>query len=952
MSLRSPRSPTDFSRRGFQPIDSNDMTDNIPLTQVRTGASSTGARRAGDGILAGSSENDSGKEDEKQGMFRKRIAGRRKVQPARRGTNGEEISVNGLGRLYNTIVNFSVVTRYMFYVAPIGILLAVPIVIFAIFYNTATIGKMKLYLFFTWIEIIWLSIWISKLCSKAVPYIFMFLCGVVSTGVRKYASILRALEIPLSLVGWAITSLVTFTALTSKELNKLEKNGRQYDGTMDPWVDTMKRVLIPTLIATILLLVEKLIVQLISVNYHRRSFDGRIKESKHLIHLLGLLYEASRTLFPMYCHEFAEEDYIISDSIEAVLQKTNRKIMGHSRSGSNAPLKIIGDVARFGDKVTSVFGNIASEITGKQVFNPNSAHSVVIEALEKTKSSEALARRLWMSFAVEGKDSLSAEDLEEVLGVGRKLEAEEIFEALDNDGNGDISLDEMIMKVVDIGRDRKSIANSMRDVGQAIGVLDQVLLIIVLIIVIFAYIAFQDTGFLATLTTAGTTLLSLSFVFAATTQEFLGSCIFLFVKHPYDVGDRVDISSEYLVVEQISLLFTIFKRIDNMKMVQVPNIVLNNLWIENITRSKAMKEQLDMFISFDTTLEDIELLRTEMEAFVRNPDNSRDFQSDIVLEAVGIGNMDKLQLKVEIRHKSNWHNETVRAARRSKFMCALVLALRKIPIHAPGGGGDALGGPANPNYSVSVTDEWAAQARDKSTATKDSKRLVPTLKNTNPDLGPIETEEDAAEALNARRPGLDFAHSNSYNDNDDISILGEDNFDLYGNPRSSLLKRASTRGRRKPGEHLPPNAFQSTPGFSVTIEGPSGSGTYGNSLGDEGSPPSSAEYNSSYGSGSGYQKYAPFPVNPSGQLGRNASVASTRSQNLGAGGTGGPSTSLYPSYSGGQQSSGVTSNSAASTSQAAAGRNLVGGVPANRTRSGTASGSRPYVDDEEEEDKK
>ncbi|RAL67692.1 hypothetical protein DID88_008433 [Monilinia fructigena] len=844
------------------------MTDNIPLTQVRTGTSSTGARRAGDGILAGSSETDSGKEDEKQGMFRKGIAGRRKVQPARRGTNGEEISVNGLGRLYNTIVNFSVVTRYMFYVAPIGLLLAVPIVIFAIFYNTATIGKMKLYLFFTWIEIIWLSILDLQ-----------------------YASILRALEIPLSLVGWAITSLVTFTALTSKELNKLVKDGRQYDGSMDPWVNTMKRVLIPTLIATILLLVEKLIVQLISVNYHRRSFDGRIKESKHLIHLLGLLYEASRALFPMYCHEFAEEDYIISDSIEAVLQKTNRKIMGHSRSGSNAPLKLIGDVARFGDKVTSVFGNIASEITGKQVFNPNSAHSVVIEALEKTKSSEALARRLWMSFAVEGKDSLSAEDLEEVLGVGRKLEAEEIFEALDNDGNGDISLDEMIMKVVDIGRDRKSIANSMRDVGQAIGVLDQVLLIIVLIIVIFAYIAFQDTGFLATLTTAGVSR----------------SCIFLFVKHPYDVGDRVDISSEYLVVEQISLLFTIFKRIDNMKMVQVPNIVLNNLWIENITRSKAMKEQLDMFISFDTTLEDIEILRTEMEAFVRNPDNSRDFQSDIVLEAVGIGNMDKLQLKVEIRHKSNWHNETVRAARRSKIYLGI-----------------------------------------KSAATKDSKRLVPTLKNTNPDLGPIETEEDAAEALNARRPGLDFAHSNSYNDNDDISTLGEDNFDLYGNPRSSLLKRASTRGRRKPGEHLPPNAFQSTPGFSVTIDGPSGSGTYGNSLGDEGSSPSSAEYNSSYGSGSGYQKYAPFPVNPSGQLGRNASVASTRSQNLGGDGTGMSSTSLYPSYPGGQQSSGVTSNTAARTSQAATGRNLVGSVPANRARSGTASSSRPYVDDEEE----
>ncbi|QSZ30734.1 hypothetical protein DSL72_000292 [Monilinia vaccinii-corymbosi] len=924
------------------------MTENIPLTQVRTGTSSTGARRAGEGILAGSSENDSGKENEKQGMFRKRLGGRRKAQPTRRGTNGEEISVNGLGRFYNTIVNFSVVTRYMLYVAPIGILLAIPIILFAIFNNTATIGKMKLYLFFTWVEIIWLSIWISKLCSKAIPYIFMFLCGVVSTGVRKYASILRALEIPLSLVGWAITNLVTFTALTSKELNKFEKDGIQHDGVVGHWADTTRRVLIPTLIAAILLLVEKLVVQLISVNYHRRSFHGRIKESKHLIHLLGLLYDASRTLFPMYCPEFSEEDYIISASIEAVIQKTNRKIMGHSRSGSTAPMKIIGDVARFGDKVTSVFGNIASEITGKQVFNPNSAHSVVIEALEKTKSSEALAKRLWMSFAVEGRDSLSVEDLEEVLGVGRKMEAEEIFHALDNDGNGDISLDEMIMKVVDIGRERKSIANSMRDVGQAIGVLDQVLLIIVLIIVIFAYIAFQDTGFLATLTTAGTTLLSLSFVFAATTQEFLGSCIFLFVKHPYDVGDRVDVSSEYLVVEQISLLFTIFKRIDNMKMVQVPNIVLNNLWIENITRSKAMKEQLDMFISFDTTLEDIELLRMEMEAFVRNPENSRDFQPDITLEAVGIGNMDKLQLKVEIRHKSNWHNETVRAARRSKFMCALVLALRKIPIHAPGGGTDALGGPLNPNYSVSVTDEWAAHAREESTLTKDSKRLVPTLKNTNPDLGPIDSEEGAADALNARRPGLDYAHSNSYNDADDVPALGVDNFDLYGNPRSSLLKRASTRGRRKPGEHLPPNAFQSPPGFSVTIDGPSASGTYGNSFRDEDSSPSSTEYKSSYGSGSGYQKYTPFAVDPSGELGRNASVTSARNQNLAGNGAGMPSTSLH-SYPGGQQSTGVISNSAASTSQTAAGRSLVGSVPANTTRSGTTSDSRPHVEEEEEE---
>jgi len=92
-----------------------------------------------------------------------------------------------------------------------------------------------------------------------------------------------------------------------------------------------------------------------------------------------------------------------------------------------------------------------------------------------------------MSFVVEGKEALFVEDVEEVLGPNRHEEAQEVFAALDNDGNGDISLDEMIMKVVEIGRDRKSIAASMRDVGQAIGVLDQILIAILFVIIVFMF---------------------------------------------------------------------------------------------------------------------------------------------------------------------------------------------------------------------------------------------------------------------------------------------------------------------------------------------------------------------------------------------------------------------------------------------------------------------------------
>jgi hypothetical protein len=467
--------------------NSYDNEPGIPLTKFPTQGSSTGARRQGEGAISSFETQPTMPDDEKKGFFARGPAGRRKIKkinskPRRIGTDGEEISVNGLGRLYNKIVAFSVITRYFVYVLPIAILIAAPIVIYAVLNPSALLGStgIRVYIFFTWIEIIWLSIWVSKLVAKAIPYVFMFLCGVVSSGTRKYALVLKAVEIPLSLVGWAVTCLVTFTALMEPGLN----TGR---GTASKhWVSVVRNLLVPAFLAALLLLGEKMIVQFISINYHRRSFDGRIKESKRNVHLLGLLYEASRTLFPMYCDEFVEEDYVINDSIEAMLAKTTGRV-GHKRSGSATPLRIIGEVGRIGDKVTSVFGNIASEITGKQVFNPTSAHSIVVEALEKTRSSEALAKRLWMSFVVEGKEALYQEDIEEVLGPSRKEEAQASFDALDNDGNGDISLDEMIMKVVEIGRDRKAIAASMRDVGQAIGVLDQVLSAVLFVIVIFIF---------------------------------------------------------------------------------------------------------------------------------------------------------------------------------------------------------------------------------------------------------------------------------------------------------------------------------------------------------------------------------------------------------------------------------------------------------------------------------
>ena len=258
---------------------------------------------------------------------------------------------------------------------------------------------------------------------------------------------------------------------------------------IQPWELIVQKILAAFLIASLIYLGEKLIIQLISIGYHRTQFDAKIKQSKRKINLLSSLYDASRHLFPAYCDEFAEQDYIINDSI--TIGGNKQEGIRHNRSGSATPMRLLQNVGRAGDKITSVFGNIAQEVTGKQVFNPNSAHSVVVEALEKNKSSEALAQRIWMSFVAEGNDALYEEDIIEVLGNDRREEAEECFISLDRDGNGDVSLDEMILTVCEFGRERHSIANSMHDVDQAISALDGLLCTVVFVVVIFVFGMFE-----------------------------------------------------------------------------------------------------------------------------------------------------------------------------------------------------------------------------------------------------------------------------------------------------------------------------------------------------------------------------------------------------------------------------------------------------------------------------
>src|SRR3569833_596780 len=234
--------------------------------------------------------------------------------------------------------------------------------------------------------------------------------------------------------------------------------------------------------------------------------------------------------------------------------------------------------------------------------------------------------------------------------------------------------------------------------------------------------------------------IGLTFAIGRTFNHFLTGCIFVFFDHPFDIGDRVEIYNRpgtigvSAVVKHQSLLYTVFRRLDNGTHMQVANEVLAHERIDNVTRSRANRQSLSLFLAFKTTFQDLVVLRQELEAFLAAPENRRDYAPDLGLSIVNLHELNKMELRVAVTHRSNWSNEKLRAARSNRFYCALVAAIRKIPLEKPGGAVSS-GDEAKPVYTVQLTSDDAEARIAAAAATRKAARIDAVTEESVPAAG-------------------------------------------------------------------------------------------------------------------------------------------------------------------------------------------------------------------------
>ena len=487
------------------------------------------------------------------------------------------------------------------------------------------------------------------------------LASVFTNNAKKWRDLAKQLELHATIFFWWLGVEISF--LPTMKNHHVDKDHRTRS-----WENTLNKLIISFFVWTVLNLIEKFIIQLIAISFHTRTYADRIEINKFQIGSLTKLYGFSR-------QKIANTDADFEEKTE------------NDNSGFKAPLRYAGRAQRVAkgamQKVGDVAGAVAADFTGKKVTNSTEPYPVVLTLLRTTSGCQALARRLYRTFVRDGFDTVFSGDLKEAFDNSE--EAEAAFAMFDRDMNGDISMEELEAACVDIGRERKSITASLKDLDTVVSRLDNVLEFFVVVISLVVFLTLISTSAAGVLTSAGSSVLALSWLFSTTAQEFLQSVVFVFVKHPFDVGDRVTIygnsgaaglGDDYFV-KQISLLYTEFKKMEG-HIVQAPNSYLNTLFILNQRRSGALAEAVPIVIKYGTTLEQIDALRQRLVEFVRS--ERREFQSNILTEMRQVTDNFSITLNVVFFYKSNWQNEGLRLQRRNKFICMLMIALQEIGI--------------------------------------------------------------------------------------------------------------------------------------------------------------------------------------------------------------------------------------------------------------------------------
>ncbi|XAR64230.1 hypothetical protein NMG60_11024495 [Bertholletia excelsa] len=501
---------------------------------------------------------------------------------------------------------------------------------------------------------------------------------------------------------WLSLVLIAWQCIFDKKVERVT------DGKVLPYVT---RIWICLLVGTVIWLLKTLLVKVLASSFHVSAFFDRIQESLFNQYVIETL--SGPPLIEIQ-QEQEEEERLLAEvqklqnagatipaDLKANILPKSGKVIGSGRQQKSPKLGrsprfssamaekldegiTIDHLHRLNQKNVSAWNmkrlmNIARKgvlsTLDEQIQNSTGDEDEAAVQITSEFQAKAAAKKIFYNVAKPGSKYIYLEDLMRFLREDEALKAMRLFEGV-SDGKG-ISKRALKNWVVSAFRERRALALSLNDTKTAVNKLHQMLNVAVGIVLLVIWLLILKIASSHFFVLIGSQLLLVAFMFGNTCKTTFEAIIFLFVMHPFDVGDRCEVDGVQMVVEEMNILTTVFLRYDNQK-ISYPNSVLATKPISNYYRSPDMGDAIDFCIHIATPMEKIAMMK---ERIIRYIQNKSDFwYPDPMIVLRDMEDMNRLKISLWLSHRMNFQDMGERWSRRAVLVEEMIKTFKELDI--------------------------------------------------------------------------------------------------------------------------------------------------------------------------------------------------------------------------------------------------------------------------------
>ncbi|XP_041018897.1 mechanosensitive ion channel protein 8-like isoform X1 [Juglans microcarpa x Juglans regia] len=325
-------------------------------------------------------------------------------------------------------------------------------------------------------------------------------------------------------------------------------------------------------------------------------------------------------------------------------------------------------------KMINIIRHGALSTLDEQIQSSNIEDEALLQITSECKAKEA-AKRIFQNVVKPGSQYIYLDDLMRFMSQDKALETMRLFGVAA--GKKGISKSSLKSWMVIAFRERRALALSLDDTKTAVDELRNMLNVLVAIIILIIWFIILGVPITHFLVFMSSQLLLVVFIFGNTCKTVFEAIVFLFIMHPFDVGDRCEVDGIQMIVDEMNILTTVFLRKDHQKIVY-PNSILATKPIGNYQRSPHMVDTIDFCIHISTPLEKVSTMKERITRYIESK-NEHWHPAPMVIVREVI-DMNKLMMTVWATHQMNFQEMRERWSRRALLIEEMVKVFREVDI--------------------------------------------------------------------------------------------------------------------------------------------------------------------------------------------------------------------------------------------------------------------------------